>query len=538
MAPPAHPGRGSGRFVQQTDDMTVRVRDLLALPQLGLTLLPSGSALPAGALERPMVWVHSSDLPDPTPFLQPGHVLLTTGTWFSSDPAAADVGAYVTRLAERGIALLGFGADVVHRGTPDALVAACRDAALPLVEVPYRVPFIAIVQAAAELVASEANARQDWAMGAQRALSRAALQPDGLRATLRELARQLDAWVALIDAAGGMDRSYPPDGLHAAGVEDVRRRAMTMLSRGRRAGTSMATGGTQVHLQTLGAGGALRGVVAIGGRGRPDEAEQQVIGTVVALAGLALEQNHDLDRARSLLRAGLWRALLAGDVALVRPVVRELWGDLPHGPVQVALIAADSGPAASVSEFLDLQVRRGPDVLFHAPVPPGIALCLPAGDVGLATTLATRFRVPVGLSQTVPLGDIARGERQASQALARAQEASGGLVEFADIARQGMRALLARADAKDVALAILEPLTRHDERTGTALVAALRIWLEENGHLERSAARIGVHRHTLRSWLQTCERLLGRELDQLPARADLWAALLASEQEDRPSRVP
>ena len=52
-----------------------------------------------------MVWAHSSDLADPTPFLDAGHVLLTTGTQFGDDAEADDLAAfdaYVARLRETG----------------------------------------------------------------------------------------------------------------------------------------------------------------------------------------------------------------------------------------------------------------------------------------------------------------------------------------------------------------------------------------------------------------------------------------------------
>jgi purine catabolism regulator len=74
---------------------------------------------------------------------------------------------------------------------------------------------------------------------------------------------------------------------------------------------------------------------------------------------------------------------------------------------------------------------------------------------------------------------------------------------------------------------MLEPLLAYDDEHGAALVPTLRVWLEHDGHAERAAAVLGVHRHTLRARIQQCARLLGRDLDEFAARADVWAALLA-----------
>ena len=184
--------------------MQPTVQTLLDHPELALSLLIPAPDLPAGALAAPIAWAHSSDLADPTPFLDAGHLLLTTGTQFEVDAEAREseaefAEAYVRRLRDAGIAALGFGTEVIRAGTPDALVDACGRQGLPLFEVPYRVPFIAIARLVADLLAEDANARQAWALSAQRAISLAALRPDGLSATLGELSIRLGAWVGLVD---------------------------------------------------------------------------------------------------------------------------------------------------------------------------------------------------------------------------------------------------------------------------------------------------------------------------------------------------
>ena len=160
--------------------MPATVQRLLDNATLHLTLLAAPSELPAGALDAVVAWVHSSDLPDPTPFLSDGVVLLTTGTQFGaagSEATTAQYEAYVSRLREHSVAALGFGTDVVREGTPDALVDACRTRGLPLFEVPYRTPFIAIARLAADITAEDAYARNNWALAAQRAMSSPVSRP-------------------------------------------------------------------------------------------------------------------------------------------------------------------------------------------------------------------------------------------------------------------------------------------------------------------------------------------------------------------------
>jgi purine catabolism regulator len=511
------------------------VQTLLDRGDLALTLLTPAGALPHGALDATVQWAHSSDLVDPSPFLEAGNVLLTTGTQFGADsgvddPAGFD--AYVARLRASGVAALGFGTEVVREGTPDALVAACTAHGLPLFEVPYRVPFIRVVRTIADLNAADANARQAWALAAQRAISLAALRPDGLGATLAELSHRLGAWVGLIDAAGTLDRESPVGGLGQPALGEVVGEARSMLRRGQRAGRSLEAGASvgrpqRMTLQTLGGGGALRGVLAIGDSPELDAAGREVVTSVIALAGLALEQNRDLDRARGHLRAGLLRSIIAGDLDLAERVSAEMWGPLPASPVRVAIADLPPEHVDRLAEFLELRVDERGGHLFFGRDGETLVVILEDADTGIAEELANEFDVPVGVSDAASVDAVADAHEQALRALERARETGPGVAWFDDISRQGVLAFLARTDARAVARATLAPLTEYDTANGTTLLETTRVWLEHGGQFDATAQQLGVHRHTVRSRIALAERLLGRDLSGFHARADLWAALLA-----------
>ena len=135
-----------------------------------------------------MGWAHSSDLADPTPFLEVDNLLLTTGTQFAADAPASAYDDYVGRLVTVGVAALGFGTEVV-RVTPEPLVATCVAQDLPLLEVPYRTPFLALARRIADARAEQDHARDLWALDAQRALSLAALSAERIAGVLEVLAQ-------------------------------------------------------------------------------------------------------------------------------------------------------------------------------------------------------------------------------------------------------------------------------------------------------------------------------------------------------------
>jgi len=495
------------------------LRALLRRPDLRLRLDDDGGA--PDALDLPVRWVHSSDLADPTPFLSDGQVLLTTGTQFQG-PDATPAAAYVRRLVARGVVGLGFGTEVVRDGIPPELAAACREAGLPLFEVPYRTPFIAVARANAEAIAAETYARRGWALAAQRAIALAALRPDGLGATLAELARQLGTWVGLYDAAGELSREHPGGGLDADTAAGLHDEVAAVLRRGARAGSALRLGERPFTLQTLGRGGRLRGVIAIAA-GELDHEGRGVVTAVIAMAGLAFEQHQGLGRARNALRAGLVQSLLTDDPALARRVSRDLWGPLPAAPIVVGLTDAVSARSPGLVELLELRADEQRGALFFGRGDDGLVLVAPADDTRSLREAAERFGARVGLSDPTGYDRFAAALDQARVALGRGRST---ISTFSDVIGAGVLSALG-PEARALATAELAPLIAHDEAEGTRLLETVQAWLDHDCSHEPTAHALGIHRHTVRTRLALAERLLGRDLGSFAARAELWAAFQA-----------
>jgi purine catabolism regulator len=473
------------------------LRRLLATRELGLGLLGPSDAVSSAALDTPVSWAHGSDLADPSPFLVPGQLLLTTGTQFSAKATDSDYDGYVARVAGAGIAGLGFGVGVV-RETPPGLLDACTRAGLPLLEVPYRTPFIAIARAVADLIAEQAYARNTWALAALRAVSLAALRPDGLSATLAELARQLDRWVALVDASGSLEIAHPSRALSADARVSVESEARRMLSAGRRAASTVAEAGTVVSLQTIGASGRLLGVLAHGGTGDVDQAAQQVVTSVVALAGPALERGHELDSARDAMRSALLRSLDTSAALLV-----ELGDGRPGTRSKARPDGRRAAPSDSAADDDDEGTRA--------------AAAIERVRRRVAADVSSSA---VGTFPVAPSAVAASAESSATGAAESGEPGAGG----ARTTKDGTHAV-AREDTGGAAQAsaLLAPLRAHD-RNG-ALAESLRIWLEHNGIFDAAAREMGVHRHTLTARIRTAEQLLDCDFDSFADRVRMWEAL-------------
>lgn len=467
--------------------------------------------LDKGVLDKEVQWVHNSDLVDPTPFLSDGLLLLTTGSQLGEhdERAAAD---YVARLVRRGVLALGFGSGVHRQGVPDELIAACTEIGLALFEVPYDIPFLAIARAHAGAIAAHAYARRTWALEAHRALAVAALRPRGLEAALSELARRLGCWVGLFDASGALAHQHPLSGSDL--TDAVATEVSGLLSRGGSASRTIEDGSAAFTIFTLGRTGQLRGALAISTAALDSDA-RAVVSSVIAMAGLALEQNEQLARARRRLRTQVLTTLLTDDPTPARRVL----GALPPAPVLVAV--ADADRPGAVIDWWD-RVDGAP---FIAESADGLVMCIGADQIGMLDQLAGRFALRAGVSNAVDYAAFSRAHAQALMALRRG---GTGVTHYADATSGGVLDALGTEDARLLACSRLAPLRAHDSATGTDLERTLRVWLEHDAHSERTAAALGIHRHTLRTRIAQAAALLGTDLSSFPARAELWAALHAA----------
>jgi len=477
-------------------------------------------------LTAPITWVHSSDLDDPTPFLSSGNVLLTDGAQFGFDRAAEryNYDAYVTRLVEAGIVGLGFATHFLHQGMPLGLAQACEGAGLPLIDVPDRVPFIAVIREVADQLAAERSRRMEWSIAAHKAISRASLKPTGLRSTLIELERQLSCWVGLFDATGSpvlVPAQRPSEDRFAVPVRDEVARA---LRKGRRSSTSLTLDSGQVTIQTFGQSGHLRGALALGRGFALDRAENELVTSVIALATVALEQNRELDATRGQLRSALLELMLASKVPAARATAHDVWGALPTKPLSVVAIARQMRSHYVLDALESLALDSDGRVFFAERDNTIVVIVGQGSERDQIAHLVADHQLAAGSAAAADYAQLGEALGQAFHAL-HAGGGRPGLSDFADIADTGMLGVLHAAGAEQVAHRVLTPLVDFDAEHSTALVDTLRSWFAHDCSWGSTAAQLGVHRHTVRARVDQAASILQLDLESFEGRLEIWAAL-------------
>lgn len=298
------------------------LRTVVRRPPLGLGVLAGGDAL-----DRPVRWVAVSELEDPTPFLEGGELVLTTGMRLD----AGNAGPYVERLVGREVAGLGFGVGLGHETIPGELVEAATRAGLPLLEVPRDTPFVAIGKAVSELLAAEQYDELSRAFAAQGRLTRAALRPEGPRAVIDRLARELDGWAILLDEAGGVRHAAGRGSAGAAdGLGPELERLRKVSNRGAPASVALSSPKENVIVQPFVP--PRQGIP----RRRPGRPFTPVAHTVVNAAGslltLAVEHGREHLAAERRVRSAVLRLLLAGQPDAGCETLERLGSGFPQAP--------------------------------------------------------------------------------------------------------------------------------------------------------------------------------------------------------------
>ncbi|MFJ2814071.1 PucR family transcriptional regulator [Streptomyces sp. NPDC091279] len=496
-------------------------------------------------LDVPVRWAHASELTDPVPYMEGGELLLITALNLAAEDPEA-MRRYVRRLAGAGVVGLGFAVGVHYEDVPGALVDAARDEGLPLLEVPRRTPFLAIMKAVSAAIAADQYRAVTAGFAAQRELTRQALThgPEGL---LGALAAQVDGWAALYDATGAVVATAP----EWAGRRAARLTADVERLRERAAPASSVVGGPdhedRVELHSLGTGRRPRTALAVGTAAPLGTAERYAVHSAIALLTLTTERSRALQAAEQRIGAAVLRMLLAGQPDHARAVAGDLYGGLLDTPFRMIVAEPVRGTGgellAGLTEAVESAAARAGEVVLA--VPDGERLVVLAADAGAAlagcerhATALEAARAPddrsaggedeqlvVGVS--APLGPMAApaGYQQAEQALSVARRRGRAYVEHEQLAAGSVLPLLADDAVRAFADGLLRPLREHDATGRGDLVASLRAWLTRHGQWDAAAADLGVHRHTLRYRMRRVEEILGRSLDDPDVRMELWLAL-------------
>ncbi|MFI6850407.1 PucR family transcriptional regulator [Kitasatospora sp. NBC_00085] len=538
-----------------------RVLDLEVMRR-GLPQVVAG----AGHLERPVRWVHVSELPDVAGVLQGGELVLTTG--IALPEHREGLAQYVRELDEVGVAglVIEFGRRYFD-SLPRALVHAAEQRGLPLIALRRELRFVAVTEAVHALVVNAQLEQLRISEAVHQVFNELVVEGAEPAEVVRQVARMAGGPVVLENLAHQVlahDTAGRPE---TELLEDWERRSRGVRPAGR-TGHDPRSGWL---VTTVGARGQDWGRLVLvqdpgplpEGGTHPHTMLLERGASALALNRLVVRDRESLERQthRTLLSGILTHALTVSEVALRAQALgvpldgRRLVGVVlrqRRGPIPAALeaqarlrdfteLAASAVRVCRLSALVGALDDEGVGVLIALGTQQDEHAALDAFAAALRRLNAEAHRdaapapapvVAVG-SSVGSVRDARRTLLEATQvADAALHDAPGGRAaayyRLPDVRLRGLLHLL-RDDARLQTYVERElgPLLAYDAEHNAQLVQMLRIYLEQGRNKSAAADAAHLSRPSFYDRLHKVERILGVDLDQVESCLSLHVALLA-----------
>ncbi|WP_028272774.1 PucR family transcriptional regulator [Arthrobacter sp. UNC362MFTsu5.1] len=480
--------------------MAISLAALLGVQSLKLVK----SGLAETTWHQDIHWVAVTEQEDPQRFLNGGELVLTTGMRLKSAP---DQRRFVRQVQRAGAVGIGFGIGLTHDAVPPALIAEANRWGLPVVEVPYETPFIAITKLVADAQSADHYAKLERLIAGHQILARALLTGGGLSELLKNLGSMLRTDIILTQFTAQLYNSVAGNPAPTADTW-----ASYPIPTGRR---DACTLWVRQPFEDSGIVGYAQNLISVELNNMVKQRQAQR-----ALSGQVLEDVihgtlESSEAARRLAGIGINSTrksvvILAESAAHPKQLVSSsMPRPLEHGVTAVVgkdliVVVQDdgSGAAALAKHLSDHLAEAG----IHATIGIGGAYTKPNG------VRWSYFEARDAASHGLPVNEP---ERLSLTSLLLASED----VPLADMANES-----------------LNPLRNFDALHGAELMATLESYLNNNGSVAAVAEELTLHRNTVRYRLAQITELTGYDPAQTQDRVQLWLALAVQRLNQRQQR--
>ena len=468
------------------------VRDIAALPELSLSI-----AAGAEGLGNEVRWLHVSELADPTPWLEGGELLITTGLGIGG--VARSQRDYVRRLASHRLAGLAFGTGFGFPDPPAPLVAEADRLGFPVLTVPYEVPFIALTKAVATHLANEELERVTRALAVHERLARAVLDGSGVQTLLAVLCDHVGCSLALVDEAGRVVAER--HGARRLSFEDALELPVVAAADTATLRAAKTNGGFTEEDRLVLHHGQTALALEMSRRRAVSSAELRLAGDL--LDDLEHDRLDDRELARRMAAFGLEPERTHAALLAIGP-------DGASAESTRLAVAA----ALDAREARYLSAARRDRASFLLVTDDEVEALAIAGEVA-GTAPGTR----VGIGRPSAGRMLGRSLLEARAAL---DAGTGPVASYRDLGSLELLLGLPSASLEAFVHRVLGPTA-----ASAGLVESLTALLDAGCRWSDAAERLGIHRHTLRYRMERLRRETGRHPDDPAQRMELWLAIKA-----------
>lgn len=479
----------------------MRVADLLSEHSLQLRL---HTASTPDRLARTVTGCAPTELMDPTPYLEPDCLLLTSGIALNVHESRT-WDAYVERLAQVPVAAIAFATGMAHRLLPPELAAACAAHEVPLLEVPSVVPPLQVDRHVEDVLQAErlAVVNRGWHLADE--CARLANQGAEVATLLAAIYESVQSPVAVFDAFGSVIAQYPE------------------LVTWPTDGSTNARAALNIPLP-MGLNRACRlGVMRLG----TEPQLEAMLTPVASILALQLNRSVAVDATRHqeikqlITACGAWSEATRADVARAFDAL-----DLDRREDTTIILADLSGEHQSASWQLRLAVHDLYASVRATELDGRLFAFLQHPRQPFAGVVERVFAIDH--TQPLILKDPTRTIDEFRLAVVHAQDLLRHVDRPTLAPELGLGAIVtatAGRGAREAAVRLLDPLVAYDAARGTELIATLRAYLRNDAHATRTCEELFIHRNSLNYRLRKIEGLIRSPLDTVDGQATCLLAL-------------
>ncbi|MGH7709523.1 MAG: PucR family transcriptional regulator [Vulcanimicrobiaceae bacterium] len=473
----------------------MKLHDALRLDALKRATVVAGGA----GLGREVRWVHLVDHPDIVPWVRAGQLLLTTGfNWPRTDNEQSSL---IDALCSRGLGGVCLAVPEFLEHFPLATITAAEIRGLPLIEIPWEIPFSQITEELHTVILNEQATTIARSEAVHRTLTGAALDARGLQGLAASLSGLIERAVIIRDTESRVLAAYPD----------------TRQVRDETAGV----------IQPIRARGEIVGTVWAAEANHPlNDLEVRALEQAAMVAAVYVVHQRELAALEARLGYAFFDALFEGHFvstpeALERAV---LFGFDQHAAYRVAILTLDEEVPLSRDGFFRREqmanrVRRRLSDL-EAPALLSVSL-------NHIRFLVPEERSGARLWEVVGSARVALVLSCSHRGVAGVRRAAGEALDLLPHHEFGQfqeyetlllpRALQGDVEAREAFLREMLGALR-SKRRGEALLTTLFALADDGFQINRTAQALGIHVSTLRYRLEQIADLTGFDLENPETR--------------------
>jgi purine catabolism regulator len=449
-------------------------------------------------------WVAVTEQEDPQLFLNGGELVLTTGMRLKTAPEQR---RFVRQVQRAGAVGIGFGVGLTHDAVPPALIAEANRWGLPVVEVPYETPFIAIGKLVADAQSADHYSKLERLIAGHQILARALLTGGGLAELLKHLGSMLRTDIVLTQFTAQLYNSVAgnpaptADSWASYPIPTGRRDACTLWVR------------------------------------QPFE-DSGIVGYAQNLISVELNNMVKQRQAQRALSGQVLEDVIHGTLDTSEASRRLAGIGINSTRKNVVLLAESAAhPKQLVSSSMPRPLEHG----VSAAVGKDLVVVV-QDDGGGASALAKSLSdhlAEAGIHATVGIGGAYTKPNGLRWSYFEARDAAGHGLPVNEPERLSLTSLLLASEdvpLADMANESLNPLRNFDALHGAELMTTLESYLNNNGSVAAVAEALTLHRNTVRYRLAQITELTGYDPSQTQDRVQLWLALAVQRLTSRQPR--